>query len=168
MAGMKHLLAPIASFLILAGCSEAPPPVADTREADTKAIRDVEATALKAWKARSGADLASIYTPDASLMIPNMATVKGSDVSSMMKEMFADPNLSLTFEAAKVEVAKSGELGYSQGAYSMTMSDPKTKKVLTEKGKYVTVFAKQADGSWKAVSDINTPDAPAAPAAKGK
>jgi ketosteroid isomerase-like protein len=35
--------------------------------------------------------------------------------------------------------------------------------VLTEKGKYVTVYKKQADGGWKAVADIFNADAPAAP-----
>jgi hypothetical protein len=31
----------------------------------------------------------------------------------------------------------------------MTMTDPKTKKAVTEKGKYVTAYKKQADGSGK-------------------
>jgi ketosteroid isomerase-like protein len=65
-----------------------------------------------------------------------------------------------------VDVAKSGDLGYSQGAYTMTFTDPKTKKVLTERGKYVTVFKKQADGSWKAVADIDNEDAPPSPTKK--
>ena len=66
----------------------------------------------------------------------------------------------------KVDVAKSGDLGYSQGTNTWTMTDPKTKKVLTGKGKYVTVFKKQADGNWKAVADIAIEDAPPAPAKK--
>jgi ketosteroid isomerase-like protein len=48
----------------------------------------------------------------------------------------------------------------------MTMTDPKTKKVLTEKGRYVTVYKKQADGGWKAVVDIDSEDAPPSPAKK--
>jgi hypothetical protein len=39
------------------------------------------------------------------------------------------------------------------------MTNPKTKKVLTEKGRYVTVYKKQADGGWKAVVDIDSEDA---------
>jgi hypothetical protein len=46
------------------------------------------------------------------------------------------------------------------------MTDPKTKKVLTGKGKYVTVYKRQADGGWKAVADIWNEDAPPAPANK--
>ena len=48
----------------------------------------------------------------------------------------------------------------------MKSTDPKTKKVLTEKGKYVTVFQKQADGGWKAVADIFNEDAPPTPVKK--
>ena len=76
--------------------------------------------------------------------------------------MIADRNFSLTFAADKVDVAKSGDLGYSQGAYTMTYSSLKGKRVVTEKGKYVTIFKKQADGSWKNVADIFNADAPVA------
>jgi len=37
----------------------------------------------------------------------------------------------------------------------MTLTDAKRKKPVTDKGSYVTGYRKQADGSWKAVSDIN-------------
>ena len=47
----------------------------------------------------------------------------------------------------------------SQGSLTYTMTAPKTKKVLTRKGKYVTVYKKQADGGWKAVAVIWNEDA---------
>ncbi len=65
-----------------------------------------------------------------------------------------------------MEIAKSGDLGYSQGSLTQTWTDPKTKKVLTVKGKYVTVYKKQADGGWKAVADIWNENAPPAPEKK--
>jgi hypothetical protein len=42
----------------------------------------------------------------------------------------------------------------------MTMSDRDTKKVLREKGKYVTIYSRQVDGSWKMMEDISNADAP--------
>ena len=165
---MTLTLLPVSVFAILVGCAQAPPAVVDNREADAQAIVAVEETAAKGWDAKNGDQIASIYAPDASLLIPNMPTVKGADVKGMMKEMLADPNLSLKFVNGKTEVAKSGDIGYTQGTYAMTSSDPKTKKAMLEKGRYLTVFAKQADGSWKAVSDMNTPDGPAVPVAAKK
>ena len=82
--------------------------------------------------------------------------------------VLADPNISLTFTANSVDVAKSGDLAFTQGVYTMVTTDPKTKKAVTEKGTYLTAYKKQTDGSWKAVQDINTPEAPAVPVAPAK
>jgi ketosteroid isomerase-like protein len=39
------------------------------------------------------------------------------------------------------------------------MTDPKNKKkTITDKGKYLTVYTKQADGSWKAIADTYNSD----------
>ena len=43
---------------------------------------------------------------------------------------------------------------------------PKIKKAVSEKGKYVEVYMKQADGSWRIVADISNADGPLAPVKK--
>ena len=80
-----------------------------------------------------------------------------------MKDAVADPKFSLDLKTVKVNVSKD-DLAYSQGTYSTSATDPKTKKVMAETGRYVEVYKKQADGSWKIVEDINSPDGPAVPA----
>lgn len=167
---MKNLLVCIGCLLLLTGCTQAPPPAPpDTRAADEKAIRDLEAETAKAWTAKDANKILALYAPDASLMVPNMANMKGTTViKGTLDEMMKDQNIALSFEASTVEVSKAGDYGYTQGTYTMTTTDPKTKKPMVEKGKYVTVYKKQADGSWKAVADINNADAPAAPAASAK
>ena len=140
----------IGLVLLMAGCSQAPPPAPpDTRVADEKAIRDVD-------------KILSYYADDATLMIPDMPLIKGRDAMKPgLTALLTDKNVSLSFVTSTVEVSKSGDLAYTQGTYSMTHTDPKSKKVVTEKGKSVTVYKKQADGSWKAIEDINNEDAPA-------
>jgi ketosteroid isomerase-like protein len=59
-----------------------------------------------------------------------------------------------------VMAAKGGDMVYSEGTYTMTMSDPKTKKPMTDKGKFQTIYTKQADGSWKAIADTFNSDSP--------
>ena len=103
------------------------------------------------------------YADDASAFMPNSPVINGvAAIKAALKPMVEDKNFSIRFASTKVEVSKSGDLAYSQGAYSMNMTDAKTKKVFTEKGKFVTVFKKQAAGGWKAVADIMNADAPAA------
>jgi uncharacterized protein (TIGR02246 family) len=152
-----------AALLSLVGCTEAPPPPApDTREADAKAIREGEVAWNQDWAAKDLDKIVSHYADDANLEVPEMAIVSGKDaMRATLKGLLMDPNVSLTFATAQVEVAKGGDLAYSRGTYTMTQSDPKTKKPVAEKGKYVTVYRKGTDGSWKAIQDINNADAPA-------
>ena len=156
-----------AAFMILAGCSQAPPAAPDTRDADAKAIRDGEEAWNKDWAAKDMDKVLSHYADDANLLASNMPMASGKPaMAPILKEIMTDPNLALTFSATEVEVSKGSDLAYSRGTYFMTTTDAKTKKPATEKGKYLTIYRKQADGSWKAIEDINSPDAPAAPAGK--
>jgi len=160
----------MALAVILAGCNPAPaPPVVapDTHDADVKAIKDVETAWVQAFATKDADKIATVYSEDASVFMTDSPVINGIPaIKATLKPMVADKNFSITFASDKVDVAKSGELGYSQGAYTMTSTNPKTKKAVSEKGKYVTVYKKQADSSWKAVADIFNADAPAAPAKK--
>jgi ketosteroid isomerase-like protein len=46
------------------------------------------------------------------------------EIRATLKQMVADPALPLKFTAAKIDVARSGDLGYTRGAYVLTMTDP--------------------------------------------
>jgi ketosteroid isomerase-like protein len=43
----------------------------------------------------------------------------------------------------------------------LTATDPASKEAVTEKGRFVAIFRKEADGSWKAVQEINNAEATA-------
>jgi ketosteroid isomerase-like protein len=79
-----------------------------------------------------------------------------------MKQMMNDPAMTLTFKASRVEVAKSGAMGYTEGSYKLTVTDPTTHKVINEHGSYATTYRQQADRTWKAVIDIVTSEVPPA------
>jgi len=151
----------------MTGCNQ-PPPAApappDTHDADVKAITDDEVQWNKDWAAKDSDRILSHYADDAVLMAPGTEAAKGKDaIKSGIAGMVADKALSLTFKANQVDVAKSGDLAYTQGDYQMTVTDPKTHKAINDHGTYVTTYRKQADGSWKAVADIATSGPPPAP-----
>jgi uncharacterized protein (TIGR02246 family) len=155
--------------LSMTGCSTAPPPAPDTHDADVKAISDIEEQMVKDWAAKDADKLAANYADDAVLMTPGAEPVHGKEaVRGVAKQMVADPALLLIFQASKVDVAKSGDLGYAQGSYKMTMTNPATHKPMDDHGSYVTTYRKQADGSWKVVSDISTSEVPPMPPPKKK
>lgn len=141
-----------------------PAPAPDT-QADSQAIRDGETAWSRDWQTKDVNKITSYYAPDAALLLANMPVMTGMDaIKAGVEEMFKDPHLSLTFSPTVVVVAKAGDVAYTQGVYTMTYSAPKTGHILIEKGKYVTVYRKQPDGSWKAEEDSANADAPAAPA----
>ncbi len=56
-------------------------------------------------------------------------------------------------------VARSGEIGYVSGTWQFTVNDP-ARKPATDRGKFVEVLKKQADGTWKCTTDIWNSDLP--------
>ncbi len=168
---MNRMFLLLICVLLLAanwGCTQAPPP--DTRAADAQAIRDFEAAWVKTAAAKDLEGWVANYADDASLLLPNAPIATGKEaIRGATKAVLGDPNFALTFASTKVDVARSGDLAYAQGNYSMTLSDP-TGKPATDKGKYVTVFQKQPDGKWKVLADIINSDLPlpVPPPAKGK
>lgn len=164
---MKGLLRPRLAVIVLTGimilacgCSIGSP---DTRAADEKAIRDTEAQWNKSLTTKDVEAFVSFYADDAAVLPPNgpICTSKGS-TRAALRPMFEAPGFSMTFQATKVEVARGSDLGYSYGTYSSTMNDPKGKPI-EDKGKYVTVYRKQADGKWKAIVDTFNSDLPLTP-----
>lgn len=154
----------IGLLLILTGCSTAPPPARDTRPADTKTIQDGEAAWNHDFASKDLDEIASHYSDDAVLMLPGTPVAKGKDaIRNSLKDFLQDKNAALTFTAETTDVAKSGDIAYTQGTYSLTSTDPRSKKPITQTGDYVTVYKKQSDGSWKAVEDISTAGPPATP-----
>ncbi len=154
------LLLCLAVAALLAGCANAPaPPPPDTRAADVQAVKDVEAAWVKDAAAKDPDKWASYFEEDASGLYPGAATLNGkAAIKATMAPYLADPNFSLTFQSTRMMASKGGDMVYSQGTYTMTMTNPKTKKPMTDKGKYLTVYSKQADGSWKAIADTYNSD----------
>ena len=133
----------------------------DTKDADIKAVQANEAQWNQDWLAKDTSKIAGHYADDAILMVPGSPAVTGrSAIESSLKQMTADPAISLKFKADKVDVANSGDLAFTQGTYTLTLTDPHTGKVINDHGSYVTTYRKQPDGSWKAVADIATSDVP--------
>ena len=147
-----------------AGCSNAPvtpSTPADTRAADVQAIKDLETAWLKDLSTKDADKFAGYYADDASGLYPGAATLNGkAAIKAGIAPYLADPNFAYTFQSTRVVASRGGDMVYSEGTYSWTMTNPKTKKPVTDKGKYLTVYMKQSDGSWKAVADTFNSDSP--------
>jgi len=94
------------------------------------------------------------------MFVPNSPLATGKEqIRKVWDSLVASPGFSISWQPGKVEVARSGDIGYSQRTYDLAMNDPKGNP-MKDHGKYVVVWKKQADGSWKAVADIFNSDLP--------
>lgn len=155
------------AIVALAGCNgmkrEQKEPAADP-SAIEKELKAIEAGWEKDYQARDVNKAVAHYSNDAAVANPGMA-LASDEVSRKMaiSEFLSDPSMKVTFASDRVGVAQSGEMAYTRGHYAIESIDPKTGKFKSETGSYLTVWKKQADGSWKAVEDFVTPGAPATP-----
>jgi uncharacterized protein (TIGR02246 family) len=157
MRRLASLCAATTIAMTMTACNQAP----DTHDADVKALQDNETQWNQDWAAKDADKIAAHYADDAVVMVPGAPPDSGSvAIGTALKSMTSDSALSLQFKANKVDVAKSGDLGYTRGSYTMTLTDPQTKQVIHDHGSYVTTYRKQTDGSWKAVEDIATSEVP--------
>jgi uncharacterized protein (TIGR02246 family) len=148
---------------LLAACTQAPQRSSpDTRATDEKAIRDLEAQwMVNAHAKDAGKLVADYYANDARWLDGNVPTRVGKDaILEAFKNDLANPTHSYDSDSVvKVEVSRSGDLAYLEGANTETFTDKKTTKRMIEKGRYLVVFKKQADGSWKAIEEIDNDEA---------
>jgi ketosteroid isomerase-like protein len=129
-------------------------------------IRDLDEQWSKAAGAKDVDKTVSYYSEDAVVMPPNAASATTKEaIRKIWKDLLTDTNIS--WKTKKVEVAQSGDLAFSSGTYEVTLSDP-TGTPVNDRGKYLEVWKKQPDGSWKCVADIWNSDLPAAPASTEK
>lgn len=133
---------------------------ADTRAADEATLRNLDAEWSKAAGAKDLDKTVSYYTDDALILPPNMPAIQGKQQArAMWQGMFSVPGFGGGWKVTRVEVARSGDLGYVTGAYELSETDA-SGKPMVDKGKYLEIWKKQADGSWKCVADMFNTDLP--------
>ena len=158
-------LAVAASSLVLTGCNKDTESKIDASSIE-KQIRDLETQWGKDYDSKNAESLASHYADDAGLANPGVAIATDATTRrEAINGFVSDPAFKIQFASDRVAVATSGDLVSSRGHYTMTYTDPATKKPKTENGSYLTVYKKQPDGSQKAIEDFVTPG-PAEPASK--
>jgi ketosteroid isomerase-like protein len=102
--------------------------------------------------------IVSFYTDDAMIYSDHETVTTGRDAArKFWIDGFADPSFSVSWKVASAAVAKSGEMGYTTGNYVLAFKGPDGKPG-GDKGKYITIWKKGADGKWLVAHDIYNSD----------
>lgn len=112
--------------------------------------------------ASKNADSVSAYwTDDARVVLPGQPVLSGkAAIREMVAGTMKIPGFRVTWSPDSAVVAGSGDLGYTYGTNEFTAPDS-TGKLVTTRGRYLTVWRKDSSGQWRCVQDYSNP-APAA------
>jgi uncharacterized protein (TIGR02246 family) len=132
--------------------------VQQARAAAEAAIRAASAAWSQAATAKDLDKAVSFYADDALILPEKAPVVSGTEnIRKNWAPLLAQPGPGLSWQTSSLDVARSGELAYETGAYNFVTTDKKGKST-DYKGKYLVVWKKQSDGTWKVAVDTDNPD----------
>lgn len=137
----------IAAAFVLASCET-------TTNVDEikQIINEANAKQIEGFKTKDIEAMIVNYAPDAVVLPQNSPMVEGRDA---IKEFFRGMSAlmgDMTFSTVRFDA--SGDIAYEFGTYEGSFGG------VPDKGKYVAVWKKQADGNWMIVADIFNTDLP--------
>jgi ketosteroid isomerase-like protein len=144
---------PIVALLILTGCAG-------------KQIKDAlilieNDLAFSRMSLEKGMNQAFIYYADDSVVILRDEKFPITGKNELIRTYTArsDSAMVLKWKPVRAGISRSNDLGYTFGDWELFLKDKDT----TLYGNYLTVWKKQADGTWKYVLDsgVDTPKPPA-------
>ena len=151
-------------LMALAACSPGTPPAATNTAATTptvdrqavndSAIHAADTAWLNGIAAKDTARVMAMYSNDAVTLQPGAPLVTGKDATrKSWSAQMAMSGFSLTFRPVKT--VSAGDLAYEIGEYQFS-GRTKSGQPMNSKGKYVVVWGRQPDGSWKVLVDAPT------------
>ena len=121
-----------------------------------RAIRENVARWVELIKAGDSDGVSELYEADAVAMPPNQPIVSGKEAIRLFwRSTVQIPDLSLTFEPQRIDVAASGDLAIDRGTYRLS-GKPDGQK-LDDFGKYIEVWRRVGD-EWKVAANIYNSD----------
>jgi ketosteroid isomerase-like protein len=146
----------VALALASSGCAPASPK--GLAEADRAAIRAVADSVEALFAAHRFEDgVALNFAEDAMTLQPNGPAVSGRAAIVGVLKSFPP------FSEFKTEIQLldgAGDVAYVHGTYSMAMTMPGDTAPTRDVGKYLEIWRRQGDGSWKVIRDMFNSDLP--------
>jgi ketosteroid isomerase-like protein len=152
-AGSVLLAGVVVAVLGLTGCAQKA-----NLEAAKAAIMDADTQFSKVTGDKRLEGFASFLAEDVTTIRADQPVVQGKQaMAERWSRLLNDPAMAIEWKPQVARVASSGDFGYTIGSYRVTRSDAQGQRVVST-GKYVTIWQKQADGSWKVVHDSGVAD----------
>lgn len=153
----------LVATLLLAATPMAAPAAAEAPDLEQQraAVRAADEAFARAVELRDRELFASFIAEDATFLGGGLTQGRDAIVIDWGIFFAAGGSAKISWRPHTVEVAASGDLAYTLGDYEVHSTGPDGRP-LESTGTYVSIWRKQADGSWKVVVDAGTPPEPAA------
>ena len=123
-----------------------------------QAFRNSDAVYAKAFNAGDAAQVAELYGKDAIFMMPEMPAYKGTKGVRGQNQAMIDAGWR-NFKLKSIKSGSDGDLAFNIGR--VTMDQPAGGGTARAAGKYLDIYRRQKDGSWKIIATSYNPDKPA-------
>ncbi|PYK30392.1 MAG: hypothetical protein DME57_06985 [Verrucomicrobia bacterium] len=121
-----------------------------------KAIDKGNAQWIDAWDKADASLIASLFANDGVLLGRGGKFFKGpKEILEHMKPVLESTGKGAKATVTTVDLWLDGETALETGKYSYQFQEKG--KPVTEAGRYVTIWKRQSDGSWKIIMDMGVP-----------
>jgi ketosteroid isomerase-like protein len=140
---------------------QAPNPLVDTTIKPGKMVLlDLEARFANDVAARGGPGFASWFAPDGILLGNGAAPLIGQ-VAIAKSATWLTKDYQLTWTPTDAIMGPSGDIGYTWSHYEGHSKDANGNPILVS-GRFITIWRKEPDGSWKVALDAGANEPPEA------
>jgi uncharacterized protein (TIGR02246 family) len=120
---------------------------------DLTTVDGLKAEMVRAFEDGDAARAASLYEPGARLLPPGAPVITGEDaVRNFFRMRFAAGSDGGELETVRLD--DYGDVAVEEGRYGRRAGEQ-----VLDSGKYLAVFRRQADGTWRWVTDMWNSDA---------
>jgi uncharacterized protein (TIGR02246 family) len=122
-----------------------------------RAIDKGNAQWIEAWEKGDPEMLAAIFTEDGVMLSQGGRVFKGrQQILERQKAAMQSVTRPVKVSVVTVKIWLDGEAAYETGKYKYEYTEKG--KPTTEEGRYVTIWKRQSDGSWKLSMDMAVPE----------
>ena len=131
-----------------------------TSETDQAALLRADREFNDATSARRLEGFRSFLADNAGTLRADRPVIVGKEaLTETWRGLLSNPALAIRWSPISASASKQGDLGYTIGSYEITKDDESGKHIIGT-GKYVTIWRKQPDGSWRVEFDSGVADTP--------
>ena len=155
---MSRMLASAAlsALLLLGPAASASAAIAESRDAVWEEIHRNNALYIKAHADADAEAVAALYDADGARLSRNGRYARGREAIAETVAAALDRVGPMKVRIETLDLWVVDDRAYETGSWSFTYTPPEDER-RTIRGRYVTVWKRQADGGWRILADVDVP-----------